>query len=194
MAISNNQVETPTEGTLRVVPTDSAELDCVSLDTPLGWTAVVASSTAVVRLAFGHASRMDAENAAWRDLPDRLEALGERLDLDSLADDLLSFAEGEPIDLSSVPVSRAHLTAFGRSVSAACQAIGWGERLSYGQLADACGRPRAARAVGSVMARNLVPLIVPCHRVLGSGGKLGGYSAPDGLEMKRRLLARETMF
>jgi methylated-DNA-[protein]-cysteine S-methyltransferase len=62
---------------------------------------------------------------------------------------------------------------------------------TYGDLAAAIGSPGAARAVGSVMARNCFPLIVPCHRVLGAGGSLGGYSAPDGLRMKRRLLAME---
>ena len=62
---------------------------------------------------------------------------------------------------------------------------------TYGELAAECGSPGAARAVGSVMAKNRYPLIVPCHRVLAAGGELGGYSAPDGLKMKRRLLEME---
>jgi methylated-DNA-[protein]-cysteine S-methyltransferase len=108
-----------------------------------------------------------------------------------LVDDLCRFAAGEPIDFSEVPLDLDHLTPFGRSVVAACRQIRWGKVRSYGQLAAQCGSPGAARAVGTVMAKNRFPLIVPCHRVLAAGGALGGYSAPDGLEMKRRLLAME---
>ena len=63
---------------------------------------------------------------------------------------------------------------------------------SYGEVAAAAGSPGAARAVGQVMAANRTPLIVPCHRVLAAGGKIGGFSAPQGLALKRRLLALES--
>ena len=63
--------------------------------------------------------------------------------------------------------------------------------MTYGELAETVRHPGAARAVGSVMSNNRYPLIVPCHRVLASGGRLGGYSAPQGLAMKERLLAAE---
>ena len=95
------------------------------------------------------------------------------------------------MDFSDVPLALDHLTPFGRRVVAACRRIPWGQTRSYGELAAECGSPGAARAVGSVMAKNRYPLIVPCHRVLAAGGELGGYSAPDGLKMKRRLLAME---
>ncbi len=75
---------------------------------------------------------------------------------------------------------------------AACRRIPWGQTRSYAQLAAVAGRPGAARAVGSVMAKNRVPLVVPCHRVIASSGQLGGYSAPQGLSLKRRLLAMES--
>jgi methylated-DNA-[protein]-cysteine S-methyltransferase len=101
------------------------------------------------------------------------------------------FAEGEPVDFCDVPLALDHLTPFARRVVGACRRIGWGQVSTYGELAAACRSPGAARAVGSVMAKNCYPLIVPCHRVLASGGALGGYSAPDGLRMKRRLLAME---
>ncbi len=64
-----------------------------------------------------------------------------------------------------------------------------GVTTTYGELAAAAGRPGSARAVGTAMARNPVPLVVPCHRVLASGGGLGGYGG--GLDMKRSLLAIE---
>jgi methylated-DNA-[protein]-cysteine S-methyltransferase len=106
--------------------------------------------------------------------------------------DLLArYAAGEAVDFSQVPLDLDHLTRFARRVVAACRRIPRGQVRTYGELAAACGAAGAARAVGSVMAKNRFPLIVPCHRVIGAGGGLGGYSAPDGLRMKRRLLALE---
>ncbi len=68
-----------------------------------------------------------------------------------------------------------------------------GQTVSYGELAGLAGNPKAARAVGTAMRRNPLPIIVPCHRVLRSGGSLGGYmgSGEDGLRMKKWLLAHE---
>ena len=73
-------------------------------------------------------------------------------------------------------IDDGHLTGFGRKVIAACRQIAWGETLTYGELARRAGRPGAARAVGSVMARNRVPLIVPCHRVVPAA--VGNASMP----------------
>jgi methylated-DNA-[protein]-cysteine S-methyltransferase len=66
-----------------------------------------------------------------------------------------------------------------------------GETLSYGQIAARLGSPGAARAVGQAMRRNPFAIVVPCHRVLASGGKLGGFSANGGVWTKRRMLAIE---
>ena len=87
-----------------------------------------------------------------------------------------------PVDLSGVP-------AFQRRVLQALRRVPYGRTITYGQLAARAGRPRAARAVGQAMAHNPVPLIVPCHRVVASGGGLGGFGG--GLALKRRLLALE---
>ena len=73
----------------------------------------------------------------------------------------------------------------------ACRKIGRGRTRTYGELAAAAGSPGASRAVGSVMAKNRFPIIVPCHRVVGAGGSLGGFSAPTGLNLKERMLALE---
>ena len=71
--------------------------------------------------------------------------------------------------------------------------VGWGETVSYGELAEMAGRPRAARAVGTAMASNPLPFVIPCHRVIASGGRIGGYggTAVMRLRSKRELLARE---
>lgn len=80
------------------------------------------------------------------------------------------------------------LTPFTRLVLEALRQIPYGETVSYGELARRVGRPRAARAVGAVMAHNRWPIILPCHRVIGVGGDLVGYSGGRGLESKRWLL------
>lgn len=109
----------------------------------------------------------------------------------ALIERLQAFASGEDDDFRDVRLDESRLTAFQRQVIRACRRIPAGQVLSYGQLAQKAGSPGAARAVGQVMQSNRWPLIVPCHRVIGAGGKLGGYSAPEGLGVKRRLLQRE---
>ncbi len=84
------------------------------------------------------------------------------------------------------------ITAFNQRVLRACYDIPLGETQTYGQLASRAGSPRGARAVGSAMARNRWPLLIPCHRVVGSSGQLTGYSGTGGLETKRWLLELES--
>jgi methylated-DNA-[protein]-cysteine S-methyltransferase len=70
--------------------------------------------------------------------------------------------------------------------------VGWGETVTYGELADLAGRPRAARAAGSAMRDNPLPFVIPCHRVVAAGGRIGGYGGGrNAIDLKRRLLARE---
>jgi methylated-DNA-[protein]-cysteine S-methyltransferase len=104
---------------------------------------------------------------------------------------LVSYAQGGADDFRDLRLDDSHLTPFQRRVIHYCRRIPTGKVLSYGQLAQKAGSPGAARAVGQVMRTNRWPLIVPCHRVVGAGGTLGGYSAPEGLALKRRLLERE---
>ena len=78
----------------------------------------------------------------------------------------------------------------------ALRKVGFGETVTYGELAKRAGvnAPQAAQDVGVAMARNPVPLIIPCHRVLAAGGKLGGFSAPGRTETKENMLALEGVF
>jgi methylated-DNA-[protein]-cysteine S-methyltransferase len=89
---------------------------------------------------------------------------------------------------SDVPLAPAG-TAFQLAVWTALRAIPRGQTRTYGELAAALGRPRAARAVGAANARNPIAILVPCHRLVGAGGALTGYAG--GLERKRALLALE---
>jgi O-6-methylguanine DNA methyltransferase len=89
----------------------------------------------------------------------------------------------------SIPVDLSELPDFQRSVLRAARRIPFGESRPYAWIASAIGSPRAVRAVGTALGRNPVPLIVPCHRVLRSGGALGGYGL--GIGLKRLLLDLE---
>jgi methylated-DNA-[protein]-cysteine S-methyltransferase len=168
--------------------------------TDLNWMAVAWSDDALAGVSFGHASRRSAElsiarTPGWPQAFCRFDADGHADALPHWAADVIDrlrrYADGEPVSFSTVPLSSDHLTSFGRRVVAACRRIAWGETRAYGELAAECGSFGAARAVGSVMAKNRYPLIVPCHRVLAAGGQLGGFSAPSGTDMKRRLLDME---
>jgi methylated-DNA-[protein]-cysteine S-methyltransferase len=111
------------------------------------------------------------------------------------AAELLSrYAAGERSDFSGVPLDLTGVDDFGRSIYRAARAVVWGETTTYGALAKQIGAPDAARAVGGAMGRNPLPIIIPCHRVLASGGKSGGFSAFGGVLTKERLLALEGVY
>ena len=102
-----------------------------------------------------------------------------------------SHLAGSAHDLRHVPLDSTGIDDFERRVYAAARALDPGCTCSYGQMALALGEPAAMRAVGRALGRNPWPLVVPCHRVLAAGGKLGGFSAPGGSDTKRRLLVLE---
>src|SRR5437868_2834643 len=89
------------------------------------------------------------------------------------------YFEGEETDFSGVPLDLGEQDAFFEKIYEAARRIGWGHTTTYGALAKELGAgPEAARDVGQAMAKNPVALIIPCHRVLAAGGKVGGFSAP----------------
>jgi methylated-DNA-[protein]-cysteine S-methyltransferase len=101
------------------------------------------------------------------------------------------FAGGE-MDFSQVQLDLRGEDAFFAQIYGALRRVGWGRTTTYGALAKEVGAGReAARDVGEAMAKNPAPLIIPCHRVLAAGGKLGGFSAPGGSKTKARMLELE---
>lgn len=99
---------------------------------------------------------------------------------------------GEAIDLDDLPLDLDRVPPFAQKVYAAARAIPRGKTETYGDIAERVGSPRASRAVGGALGRNPVPLVVPCHRVVGAGGRVGGFSASGGIGLKRRMLALES--
>jgi methylated-DNA-[protein]-cysteine S-methyltransferase len=153
----------------------------IAFETPLGAMTATLGEAGLVRLAFVFSP---ASSQPQRDGP-HADAAGE------LAERLKAYARGKHVDFDDFPLDFAGLTPFRRAVTEACRKIGYGKVISYRELARRAGHPDAARAVGQVMATNRWPIIVPCHRIIASGGSLGGYSAPNGLMLKKRLLALE---
>jgi len=157
------------------------------IETPLGWVAVLQTDRGIRRTTLPQPT---AEAALAR-LRQHEGDLGE-LDPGALADVLTrlrAFYAAEPVRFDDIPVDLEGRPPFARQVWAHVRNVPRGEVRTYGEVARMVGRPRAARAVGRAMATNPVPPIVPCHRVIGSGGRLTGFGG--GLEMKARLLTME---
>jgi methylated-DNA-[protein]-cysteine S-methyltransferase len=156
--------------------------------TSLGYMGTVGQSGALLQLFFNYSDRPSIEAALLPLLPTKAQQSNWYPDL---ADRLRRYADGHVADFSDIPVKLVHTTPFSQRVMDLVQAIPYGQQMTYGQLAQAAGNPGAARAVGSVMRKNPVPLVVPCHRVVRNGGTIGAYSAPGGGDTKRQLLAME---
>ena len=102
------------------------------------------------------------------------------------------YFEGEQTDFSRFRLDLSGQDKLSEQIYAAARQVGWGRTTTYGSLAREIGAgPEVARDVGQAMARNPVPLLIPCHRVLAAGGKVGGFSAPGGSAAKARMLELE---
>lgn len=108
---------------------------------------------------------------------------------DPVVQALRRYFDGRPEGFEDIEVDMGAATTFQRSVYEATRAIPWGKIATYGQLAKAIGKPNAPRAVGQALGANPVAIVIPCHRVVASGGGLGGFGG--GLSWKRELLRLE---
>jgi methylated-DNA-[protein]-cysteine S-methyltransferase len=111
----------------------------------------------------------------------------------ALIADIARYLGGEHVDFTTVPVDLSALDPFRRELYGAVRTLAWGTTTTYGVLARRIGLERweGARDVGEAMGRNPTPIVIPCHRVLAAGNKLGGFSAPGGAATKAKLLALE---
>ena len=114
----------------------------------------------------------------------------------AVIDQARRYFAGEQVDFDAIGLDLSSVDPFRRAIYDALRKVGFGETVTYGELARRVGAdaPQAAQDVGVAMARNPVPLIIPCHRVLAAGGKLGGFSAPGRTETKEKMLALEGVF
>lgn len=155
-------------------------------DTALGCIGIAWSEHGLARLLLPEADR----EAMERKLPDAAtEALAP--ETSALINMLVRYAEGDVVDFSAVRVDLGDADEFRRDVYAAARQLGFGVTTTYGGLAAAAGYPGMAREVGAALGSNPVPLVVPCHRILAAGNRIGGFSAPGGARTKEKLLALE---
>lgn len=108
-----------------------------------------------------------------------------------LAELTRQYFNGRPVDFSGIACQVPGEVTLAGQVYRYCRTIPYGQTISYSRLAQVIQRPDAARAVASALGKNSIPLVIPCHRVIYSGGKLGGFSCPGGEDLKRRMLALE---
>ncbi len=183
----------PSQGNTKAQVTPEVRYFLEMFPSEFGWIGMVADPTMVLYLTFGRNSQVatfrtvkkffaaDIKLAVESDRPRWLQMLVDRIG---------NYTQGAVEEFQNVKIDLRDATPFQCKVLSACKCIPFGATVTYGELARRCGSPRAARAVGRVMATNPVPLIVPCHRVVSSGS-LNGFSAFGGVAVKARLLAME---
>ena len=157
-------------------------------ETKFGSAAIVATDRGVFRVYSPQRSAAQLEGTVQRDCPGATE--NSRL-LPKLVDALQRYYAGKPVSFGKTPVDWPDAGPFELAAWKACRRVPYGRTISYAELAARAGNPKAARAAGMAMRYNPLGIIVPCHRVIRSDGTLGGFSAPAGLKLKRRLLAME---
>jgi methylated-DNA-[protein]-cysteine S-methyltransferase len=160
-------------------------------ETAMGFCAIAWSEGGVVRFQLPTKSAEAAERSMQRRVPGA-EPGAPAEDVAGVVAAAKRYFGGEETDFSQVRLDLAGEDAFFARIYAALQRVGWGRTTTYGALAKEVGAGReAARDVGEAMAKNPAPLIIPCHRVLAAGGKIGGFSAPGGSRTKVRMLELE---
>ena len=159
----------------------------LAAETDYGWLAGYGEGGRLRAVSFGFPD--GAAASAWRDAHDAGPLSGEWAEA---VDALRGYLAGEVFSLDGLPrEDPPGLTPFARAVRQVVSKIPYGRTRTYGEVAELAGRPRAARAVGSVMAANTLVLLLPCHRVVPASGKPGNYNSPGGVAVKLRLLEME---
>ena len=164
------------------------DLAYCEVDSPLGTLLAVATPEGLVKLGYpNHPFAEQLERLAAEVSPRLLEAPG-RMGLDEVRRELDEYFRGERRSFD-VPLDWRLTSGFVNRVLRETARIPFGQTRSYAEMAASAGSPRAFRAAGSALGANPIPIVVPCHRVLRSGGALGGYGG--GLEVKTKLLQLE---
>jgi len=174
--------------TARAADEGIAQIVYARVDSPVGRLVAVATPRGLARIAYelengGLDSILD--DVALKLSPAIVEAPAR---LDPVRRELEEYFEGRREDFD-VALDWSLTTGFRRRVLQQCARIPFGATSTYKEMAIAAGSPRAFRAAGGALGSNPIPIIVPCHRVLATGGGLGGYTG--GLERKRQLLSIE---
>lgn len=162
-----------------------------TFETALGFCAIAWSESGIVRFQLPLKSAEAAERLLLRKVPGA-RAVAPPAPIAAAIALATRYFNGEETDFSRLDLDLDDRDPLFRRIYDAARRIAWGQTTTYGALAKAIGAgPESARDVGEAMAKNPVPLIIPCHRVLAAGGKVGGFSAPGGAKTKIRMLELE---
>ena len=142
----------------------------------------------LVRIVLPHYSPSDLKDLLAFEHPGSAEKPDEFADL---AEKSRAYFNGQAVGFDDIACDLPSANTFTGKVLRACRGIPYGRTRSYSWLAGAVGKPTGARAVAAALGRNPLPLVIPCHRVIHAGGAIGGFSAPGGIELKRRMLTIE---
>jgi|SRR5579859_944184 len=159
-------------------------------DTPLGVAGIAWGDHGIVGVQLPELEAVRIRTRLRRRFPAAEEATPSSEVRDAIAA-IGRVLAGEPSDLSAIRLDMRRVPEFAQRVYDIARTVKSGETLTYGQIAEQLGDKLLARDVGQALARNPYPIVVPCHRVLAAGGKLGGFSAAGGVATKQRLLAIE---
>lgn len=159
-------------------------------ETAIGACGVAWNERGIAGVQLPEANEVVTRARLRRRFPDGVEGAPPK-PVERVIEAIAALLAGDAADLSEVALDLTRVAPFNRSVYAIARTIPPGSTLSYGEVATRLGDPSAARAVGAALGDNPFPIIVPCHRVLAAGGKMGGFSAPGGTATKRRLLTIE---
>ena len=159
-------------------------------DTAIGACAVAWGERGLKGVQLPEADAAKTRARMTRRFPDIVEAAPPAAVRDAIAA-IAALVGGEGRDLSAIPLDMDDIAAFPRGVYEVARTIRPGQTLTYGEIATRLGDPLQARAVGEALGRNPFAIVVPCHRVLAAGGRLGGFSANGGVVTKLRLLEIE---
>jgi len=161
-------------------------------ETALGFMGLAWSESGVTRVFLAEKSREAVERRLLRACGTAPGAESERPAwITRLIGEIRAYALGEEVDFSAVPVDLGGIDDFRLAIYAATRKLGFGQTTTYGELAKRAGHGGLPRETGAALGANPVPLIIPCHRILAAGGKIGGFSAPGGSASKERMLALE---
>ena len=156
--------------------------------TKWGYFGLAATDNGLLRSCLPLAEREKVESQLLQNLPDPQH---DKAFFKTAQEKITAYFKGDCVDFRDIPIVLDGLGLFARRVLTACRDIEFGQTVSYSRLAEMAGKPRAARAVGGVLAKNPLPLIIPCHRVICANGKIGGFSAAGGKNLKEKLLKHE---
>jgi len=159
-------------------------------DTAIGRCGVAWSDRGLVGVQLPEASEAAARERMLQRFPAAAEVAPPHT-VKLAIDGIVALLHGEPSDLSAIALDMEGVAPFHRRVYEAARTIPPGKTLAYGEVAARLGAAGAARAVGQVLGHNPFPIVVPCHRVVSAGGKIGGFSAHGGTATKRRMLEIE---